>query len=166
MRQLIKIPIILKQRATELANRRQQQYVTELRAGNVGLATALDKPQTTQSYKGESTVNIKAFMKERGYADTDKIPDSIFSTPEKLSSARQQASRGGTQEMGDLMKTVPVRMSPAGGDVIAQRKFAQERIHQFDPIIPQNINEYKQLAGGKNHYRGCTRKNNRLFKRG
>ena len=49
-------------------------YIIALRAGKVNVATALLKPQTTQSYSA-NTINTKQFLKERGY-DISK-PESI-----------------------------------------------------------------------------------------
>lgn len=74
------IPIINKQRETELANARQQQYVSELRAGNIGLARALLDPQTKQTYTN-STMNTDKFLTERGYdiSKPDTIPNNLFS---------------------------------------------------------------------------------------
>ena len=49
------------QRVTEIANQRQTAYTNELVAGRVGIATALLNPQTTQSYKGNDTRNLKTY---------------------------------------------------------------------------------------------------------
>jgi hypothetical protein len=138
--------IIQKQREIELANRRQQEYVKELRAGNIGIATALTTPQTTQSYKGTSTVNLKTFLKERGLT-TKTAPDSMFKSDysEKLTEARERASMSGTQ-MGDLRTQSPMfvgktdqpyQMRKAGTTELRQRELAQERIDVFKPKVMQ-----------------------------
>ena len=138
--------IIQKQREIELANRRQQEYVKELRAGNIGIATALTTPQTTQSYKGTSTVNLKSFLKERGLT-TKTAPDSMFKSDysEKLTEARKRASMSGT-EMGDLRTQSPMfvgktdqpyQMRKAGTTELRQRELAQERIDVFKPKVMQ-----------------------------
>uniref|UniRef100_A0AAT9JAD7 ORF51 n=1 Tax=Nitrosopumilaceae spindle-shaped virus TaxID=3065433 RepID=A0AAT9JAD7_9VIRU len=135
------MPIIIKQREIELSNRRQQEYVKELRAGNIGIATALTNPQTTQSYKGTSTVNLGTFLKERGLT-AKTAPDSMFKPDysEKLEKARAQAKTSG--DMGDLRladkgfigKTnQPYQMSRADSNEINQRKLAQQRVAAFDP---------------------------------
>ena len=130
------MPIIQKQRAIELANRRQQEYVKELRAGNIGTANALSSPQTTQSYTGTSTVNLGTFLKERGLV-AKTAPDSMFKPDysEKLTEARKQTT-------GDLRTASPqfvgksdqpYQMSRADSKEINQRKLAQQRIAVFDP---------------------------------
>lgn len=85
---------------TARANTAQSQYVADLRAGNVGLAEALTNPRTTQSYEGDSTVNIDTFLSERGYTNTTEVPDSIFK-PVKYDEAREATTKK-TGEMGDL----------------------------------------------------------------
>lgn len=138
--------IIQKQREIELANRRQQEYVKELRAGNIGIATALTTPQTTQSYTGKSTVNLNTFLKERGLV-AKTAPDSMFKPDysEKLTEARQRASMSGT-EMGDLRTQSPMfvgktdqpyQMRKAGTTELRQRELAQERIDVFKPKVMQ-----------------------------
>ena len=68
------------QRVTELANQRQTAYTNELVAGRVGIATALLNPQTTQTYTGKNTRNLKTYLSERGFdiSNPDTIPDSVF----------------------------------------------------------------------------------------
>ena len=142
-------PIIQKQREIEIANRRQQEYVKELRAGNIGIATALTTPQTTQSYKGTSTVNLKTFLKERGLV-AKTAPDSMFKPDysEKLTEARQRASMSATSgtEMGDLRTQSPMfvgktdqpyQMRRAGTTELRERELAQERIDVFKPKVIQ-----------------------------
>lgn len=141
--------IIQKQREIELANRRQQEYVKELRAGNIGIATALTTPQTTQSYKGTSTVNLGTFLKERGLV-AKTAPDSMFKPDysEKLTEARQRASMSATSgtEMGDLRTQSPMfvgktdqpyQMRRAGTTELRERELAQERIDVFKPKVIQ-----------------------------
>ena len=148
---------IQKQRETELANRRQQQYVAELREGNIGKADALMNPQTTQSYTGTSTVNLKTFLKERGY-DLNKpeaIPDSVLTTPVKYTEARKQASDSVKFDtpMGDLRTKEPYyagfgvkdgkmdfryKYPEASAETQLLRRQAKERIAQFDPVIPSS----------------------------
>jgi len=134
-------PIIVKQREIEMANRRQQEYVKELRAGNIGIANALTNPQTTQSYKGTSTVNLGTFLKERGLT-AKTAPDSMFKPDysEKLEKARAQAKVSG--DMGDLRTASPMfvgktnqsyQMKRADSNEINQRKLAQQRVAVFDP---------------------------------
>uniref|UniRef100_A0AAT9J9F4 ORF9 n=1 Tax=Nitrosopumilaceae spindle-shaped virus TaxID=3065433 RepID=A0AAT9J9F4_9VIRU len=141
--------IIQKQREIELANRRQQEYVKELRAGNIGIATALTTPQTTQSYTGKSTGNLNTFLKERGLV-AKTAPDSMFKPDysEKLTEARQRASMPATSgtEMGDLRTQSPMfvgktdqpyQMRKAGTTELRQRELAQERIDVFKPKVIQ-----------------------------
>ena len=148
---------IQKQRETELANRRQQQHVAELRAGNIGLGDALMNPQTTQSYTGTSTVNLKTFLKERGY-DLNKpeaIPDSVLTAPVKYTEAREQATKAEKENitMGDLRFKEPYyagfgaqdgkidfkyKYPEASAETQMLRRQAKERIAQFDPVIPSS----------------------------
>ena len=142
------IPIINKQREIQLANRRQQEYVKELRAGNIGTANALSSPQTTQSYTGTSTVNLGTFLKERGLT-AKTAPDSMFKPDysEKLENARAQTKVSG--EMGDLRTqsgmftgrvNQPYQMQKAGGKEIGERKQAGKRIDVFKaPIQTQSV---------------------------
>ena len=131
---------IAKQRETELANRQQQQYTQELRAGNIGLADALLNPQTTQSYTGTNTVNLKTFLKERGYDLTkpESIPDSVLMNPQKYVKARQVASESAklNTTMGDLRFNEPI-YSKDTSLVQEQRKEAKQRIAKFDPMLQQ-----------------------------
>ena len=106
------MPIIEKQRETELANRRQQQYVEELRAGNIGIATALTNPQTTQNYQGTSTVNLKSYLEDR------KIV--AHTTSDSLFSADADKSKMGVK---------------VTGKEATERKHAKERIDVFKPIV-------------------------------
>ena len=143
-----------------LSNQKQQQYFSELRAGNIGLAQALLQPETQNTYIN-STMNTDKFLTERGY-DTSKpetIPDSVFKPnySEKYSEARQQAKTSGT--MGDLTTLVPKAPAPLGytnvkvGEAtvgvtkneyfkkvpepeLQKRIDANLRVAQFDPIIP------------------------------
>jgi|UniRef100_A0AAT9J7F9 hypothetical protein len=106
------MPIIEKQRETELANRRQQQYVEELRAGNIGIATALTNPQTTQSYQNTSTVNLKAYLDDRKIV-AHTTSDSLFSAD--------------VDKRGMGVKVT--------GKEVTERKQAQERIDVFKPTV-------------------------------
>lgn len=143
---------IQKQRETELANRRQQQYVAELREGNIGKADALLNPQTTQSYTGTSTVNLKTFLKERGYdlSKPEAIPDDVLTKPVKYTEARKQASDSEKFDtpMGDLRFKEPYyagfgvqdgkmdfryKYPEANAETQMLRRQAKERIAQFDP---------------------------------
>lgn len=91
------------------ANAQQTAYVASLRSGGVGIAEALLKPKTTQTYfkngkqvsKSETSINAEKFFQERGYdlSKPELIPNSIFK-PEKQTEARKQAKVKGT--MGDL----------------------------------------------------------------
>ncbi len=80
------------------------QYIIDLRAGKINLATALLNPQTKQSYtvKGQSvdvsgtSINLPQFIAQSGYdvAQPEIIPNSLFS-PQSInvsgSSAREIA---------------------------------------------------------------------------
>jgi hypothetical protein len=141
---------IAKQRETELANIQQHQYAQELRAGNIGLADALLNPQTTQSYTGTNTVNLKTFLKERGHDLTkpESIPDSVLMNPQKYDKARKVASESAklNTTMGDLRFNEPYyaglstetgfkdKYPEATVLVQQQREEAKQRIAQFDPI--------------------------------
>ena len=69
------------------------QYIIDLRAGKINLATALLKPQTTQTYSANNTINTKQFLTERGYDITkpESIPNSVFSPSSTKSAARVAA---------------------------------------------------------------------------
>tara|TARA_R110002074_G_scaffold259128_1_gene431612 strand:- start:814 stop:1608 length:795 start_codon:yes stop_codon:yes gene_type:complete len=64
-------------------------YIIALRAGNIGLATALLNPQTTQSYS-ENTMNTKQFLTDEGYdiSKPESIPNSAFYSSSGKSAAR------------------------------------------------------------------------------
>jgi hypothetical protein len=80
------------------------QYIIDLRAGKINIATALLNPQTEQSYfhKGQSvdvsgtSINLPQFIAQSGYdvAQPEVIPNSLFS-PQSInvsgSSAREIA---------------------------------------------------------------------------
>lgn len=95
------------------ANAEQTAYVASLRAGGVGIATALLNPRTTQTFfkngkqvsKSETSINTEQFFKERGYdlSKPELIPNSIFK-PEKQLKARAQAKSAVKNNlvMGDL----------------------------------------------------------------
>ena len=142
-------PIIEKQRQIELANMRQTQYVTELRAGNISLFGALSNPQTTQSYEGKSTINTVQFLKERGLT-IESAPNSLLSAnySEKLNEAREQTRISENKPMGDLttlspyyvgLKDQPYQMTKASEGELLKRQQAQERIDQFKPTTPSGI---------------------------
>jgi len=96
------------------ANQAQSAYVAQLRAGGIGLAQALLKPQTEQSYivkgqqatKDQTSINLETFLTERGYdiSKPELIPDSIFKAPVKYTSARAQTKE---PTMGDLTTKIP-----------------------------------------------------------
>ena len=69
-------------------------YIIALRAGKVNVATALLKPQTTQSYSA-NTINTKQFLKERGYdiSKPESIPNSVFYKSSTKSAARVAAEK-------------------------------------------------------------------------
>jgi hypothetical protein len=145
---------------TAQANIQQRQYSAELRAGNIGLATALLNPQTTQTYqvKGQTvtkeatSINAESYFQQLGYdtKKSDLIPDSVFK-PVKFEEARLQASKaektGAT--MGDLTKLIPT--SPqATPETVRQRKEAQIRVIKAgQPVItaPKEYNSDKTLIG-------------------
>ena len=87
-------------------NARQTQYVSELRQGNVGLATALLQPQTPQKYS-TNTINLTQFLTERGYdtSTPDTIPNVVLTQPVRYTDARKQSRTTGV--MGDLRELVP-----------------------------------------------------------
>jgi len=71
-------------------NMKQKIYTNELRKGNVGLATALLQPQTTQKYFGKDTRNLKSYLTSMGYDinNPDSIPDSVLMNPTKYRSGK------------------------------------------------------------------------------
>ena len=75
------------------------QYIIDLRAGKINLATALLKPQTTQTYSANNTINTKQFLTERGYDITkpESIPNSVFSPSSTKSAARVAAEETTTK---------------------------------------------------------------------
>ena len=95
------------------ANAEQSAYVASLRSGGVGIAEALLKPKTTQTFfkngtevsRSETSINLEKFLEERGYdvSKPETIPDSIFQ-PEKQTEARAQAKSAtkNNSVMGDL----------------------------------------------------------------
>ena len=93
-------------------NARQTAYVSELRAGNIGLANALTRPETPQRYEGTSTNNLEQFLSERGQNinKPNTIPDSILMTPVKQTEAREQTRMSGT--MGDLRNFAVAEVKP------------------------------------------------------
>ena len=121
--------------ATAKANAEQKAYVASLRAGGVGLAEALLKPKTKQTYyvkgkqvpKSETSINIERFLTERGYdiSKPELIPNSVFK-PEKQLKARQQASQS---PMGDLRKVANTYF-PTSPQVLEERAKIRE---QFKP---------------------------------
>ena len=145
---------------TQLKNIQQRQYTAELRAGNIGLATALLNPQTTQTYqvKGKTvpreatSINAESYFQQLGYdtKKSDLIPDSVFK-PVKFEEARLQASKaektGAT--MGDLTKLIPTAPQ-ATPETVRQRKEAQIRVIKAgQPVVtaPKEYNSDKTLIG-------------------
>ena len=148
------------------ANAEQTAYVASLRAGGVGLAEALLKPKTTQTYfknglpvsKSETSINAEKFFEERGYDLTkpELIPNSIFK-PEKQLDARAQASKGGI--MGDLNKKAN-KYSKTSKEVLKKRneirkefgytlidpKFtANQPLEYFGPTDKRKIENFKLM---------------------
>lgn len=121
------------------ANQAQSAYVAQLRAGGIGLAQALLKPQTEQSYivkgqqatKDQTSINLETFLTERGYdiSKPETIPDSIFKAPVKYTSARKQTSE---PIMGDLRDKIPA--SP----LITKAELAQRSAIQKKFAIPES----------------------------
>ena len=121
------------------ANQAQSAYVAQLRAGGIGLAQALLKPQTDQSYivkgqqatKDQTSINLETFLTERGYdiSKPETIPDSIFKAPVKYTSARKQTSE---PIMGDLRDKIPA--SP----LITKAELAQRSAIQKKFAIPES----------------------------
>jgi hypothetical protein len=109
------------------ANILQKQYVNDLRSGKVGLAQALLKPQTAQSYSAGNTINLKQFLSERGFDINrpETIPNSVLTTPVKYDAARKQASYAEktNTEMGDLRGLIP-RQPKVSNAVLQQRQNA------------------------------------------
>lgn len=145
---------------TQLKNIQQRQYTAELRVGNIGLATALLNPQTTQTYqvKGKTvpreatSINAESYFQQLGYdtKKSDLIPDSVFK-PVKFEEARLQASKaektGAT--MGDLTKLIPTAPQ-ATPETVRQRKEAQIRVIKAgQPVVtaPKEYNSDKTLIG-------------------
>jgi len=145
---------------TQLKNIQQRQYTAELRAGNIGLATALLNPQTTQTYqvKGKTvpreatSINAESYFQQLGYdtKKSDLIPNSVFK-PVKFEEARLQASKaektGAT--MGDLTKLIPTAPQ-ATPETVRQRKEAQIRVIKAgQPVVtaPKEYNSDKTLIG-------------------
>jgi len=93
-----------RQKQAQADNAKQKQYVADLRAGKINIATALLNPQTKQSYtvRGQSvdvsgtSINLPQFIAQSGYdvAQPEIIPNSLFS-PQSInvsgSSAREIA---------------------------------------------------------------------------
>ncbi len=77
-----------RQKQAQADNAKQKQYVADLRAGKINIATALLNPQTTKSYtvKGQSvdvsgtSINLPQFIAVSGYdvAQPEVIPNSLF----------------------------------------------------------------------------------------
>jgi len=103
--------------AEQIETARRTQRTIDLRAGNVGLATALLEPVTTQEYTNTSGNTsalslTKTFLTERGYDlnNLDAVPDSVFE-PTKYTTARKQATKSEKTNtpMGDLTKLIPAQ---------------------------------------------------------
>ncbi len=123
------------------ANQAQSAYVAQLRAGGIGLAQALLKPQTEQSYlvkqktgvandfkevtKDQTSINLEKFLTERGYdiSKPELIPDSIFKAPVKYTSARAQTKE---PTMGDLRDKIPASPQITKAE-LDQRKAIQQK---------------------------------------
>ena len=111
--------IIKRQKEAEEANQKQKEYVAKLRSGQVNIATALLKPQTTQSYtkggkevtRSETSINIEKYFKERGYdiSKPDSIPNSAF----YLSKEKSEARKAAEQRTEDLKKRAAAEAAAA-----------------------------------------------------
>jgi len=156
----------------QIQNAMRQQRTVDLRAGNVGLATALLEPVTAQKYTntgtGESAISLtRKFLVERGYKldNLDAVPNSVFKIPVKYTEARKQSS--GTP-MGDLTTLIPKSetMSPIGkvGETmvggtkneyfapipnaeLVKRQEARARLDKFK-VIEENYNMLKTATAG------------------
>ena len=103
--------------AEQIETARRTQRTIDLRAGNVGTATALLEPVTTNTYTSASgnisAIDLtKTFLTERGYDlnNLDAVPDSVFK-PTKYTTARKQATKSEKTNtpMGDLTKLIPAQ---------------------------------------------------------
>jgi len=152
----------------QIETARRTQRTIDLRAGNVGLATALLEPVTANTYTNTSgrvdaLTLTKTFLTERGYDlnNLDAVPDSVFKVPTKYIEARKQTS---ATTMGDLTKLIPkqptmyetkkVGTAQVGVTLneyykkipnaeLVKRTEARERLEAIGrPVMP--VNEYRQ----------------------
>ena len=133
--------------ATAKANAEQTAYVASLRAGGVGVAEALLKPRTTQTYykngkqvsKSETSINLEKFLTERGYdiSKPELIPNSVFKAEKQFAARKQARSKGAMGDLNKVANTYP-KTSP---QVLAKRAAIKE---QFKP---QFINLNKPAFG-------------------
>ena len=148
------------------------QYIIDLRAGKINLATALLNPQTKQSYtvKGQSvdvsgtSINLPQFIAQSGYdvAQPEIIPNSLFS-PQSInvsgSSAREIAREREIQlkagissdlnltsatSMNDWISTNPTRQINMGIQTQSLGYTANES------SIPKNNEVQTRNLGGNN----------------
>jgi len=148
--------------AEQIETARQTQRTIDLRAGNVGFATALLEPVTDNTYantsgKVDALTLTKTFLTERGYDlnNLDAVPDSVFTTPTKYVKAREQTTSNAP--MGDLTKLIPaqptmyekkkVGTAQVGATLneyykktpnaeLVKRTEARERLESIKPVTP------------------------------
>jgi hypothetical protein len=120
---------------TAAQNAKQTQYVSELRQGNVGLATALLQPQTEQQYS-TNTVNLRKFLSERGYdvSNPDTIPNVVLTQPVRYTDVRKQSRTTGV--MGDLRELTPENPKISNTE-LQKRTEARERWESINIPVKQ-----------------------------
>ena len=159
--------------AEQIETARRTQRTIDLRAGNVGFATALLEPVTDNTYtntsgKVDALTLTKTFLTERGYDlnNLDAVPDSVFTTPTKYVKARKQTTSNAP--MGDLTKLIPaqptmyekkkvgeVQVGPTLNKYyktvpnaeLVKRTEARERLESIKPVTPVQGSIQKPMQG-------------------
>ena len=155
--------------AVDRANIAQSQYVKSLRSGGVPLATALSKPQTTQSYffKGVQVPReqmpsyqlTKQFFAERGYDFVNKpgeIPNSAFKA-EKQAAARSQTRM---PVMGDLMQKVNTYPKASSNETAKMQTIVKQFTVPYSPVLQA---EKGNFMGSTNPAAGQTKTGGGFF---
>ena len=138
------------------ANQAQSAYVAQLRAGGIGLAQALLKPQTDQSYivkgeqatKDQTTINLEKFLTERGYdiSKPETIPDSIFKAPVKYTAARAQTKE---PVMGDLRDKTPTSPQITEAELKQRAEIQKKFAIPSSPVYAQGSRTILTQEDGK-----------------
>ena len=131
---------------------KQTQRSIDLREGNVGIATGLLEPVTSNTYsktgEGSALSLTKKFLVERGYDldNLDVVPNSVFTTPVKYVEARKQAGSSG--QMGDLRTLVPKSETEAPIGKVDEVMVGSVTTKTGTVQVGNTTNEYFKTEGG------------------